>query len=297
MFKLSLFYLLLSGAFFSATIAAAQLHSKLRLVSYNIFNGFEHGNTQQQEKFTRWIKQQKPDIIALQELVGFKAADLEALAGSYGHTYAAILKEDGYPVGITSKFPIENIHRQTKGFWHGMLHVRIAGLHIIITHLSPFEWKFRKQEAEKIIDYIKENRLDSCVIMGDLNAYSPLDADELATHHALKEQMQLWDKKNPSYGNLKGGQFDYSVMATFLSAGFEDVIGRQVHPAALRMTFPAAFLYNWHWGDKRLKPLSERLDHILVTGNFFPYCEQATVHNGQDTEGISDHYPVSIVLR
>jgi len=297
MFKLLLFSFLLLAVPFCSKIAAAQMPGELHLVSYNVFNGFEHGNKLQQENFINWVKKQKPDILALQELVDLKASDLKALAGSYGHQYAVILKEEGYPVGITSKFPIEIISKQTKDFWHGVLHVRVAGLHIIVTHLSPFEWKFRKKEAERIISYIKEKQLDSCIIMGDLNAHSPLDADELATHRPLKQQMQLWDKNNPSYGNLKEGRFDYSVIATFLSAGFEDAIGRLIQPAALRMTFPAAFLYGWGWGDNRLKPLSERLDYILVTDNLFTSCIQATVHNGQDTEGIFDHYPVSIILQ
>ena len=275
----------------------AQSPDHLNIISYNIFNGFEHGNARQREKFLIWIKNQKADVVALQELVDFNAADLEKLAAAYGHPYTAIVKENGYPVGVTSRFPVEVISKQTDGFWHGMLHVRTAGLNIIVTHFSPFEWKYRKNEAEKVIHYVKENNLDSCIILGDLNAHSPFDADELETHEKLKTQMRNWDIKNPQYGNLYNGQFEYSVISTFLSAGFEDVIGRKVHPAKARMSFPAAFLYKWKWNDRRREALMERLDYILVSRDLYPFCNAAKVHNGPEAEGISDHYAVSISFK
>lgn len=53
-----------------------------------------------------------------------------------------------YPVGLTSKLPVTVVKKQPEGFWHRMLHARTAGLNLIVTHLSPFEWKFRAQEAE-----------------------------------------------------------------------------------------------------------------------------------------------------
>lgn len=67
-------------------------------------------------------------------------------------------------------------------------------------------------------------------------------------------------------------------------------------PAAERMSYPAATLYEWQWGDPRLKMLGERLDYILVSPALAPKCIDATVHNGKELEGISDHYPVSLLL-
>lgn len=295
--RLLIAFVILSGLLLNANAMQAQPPKELRIMTYNIFNGLEHGNTQQKEKFLKFIDQQKPDILALQELVDINAEELSKLAVSYGHPYSAIVKENGYPVGLTSKFPIEVISKQTEGFWHGMLHVRTAGLHFIVTHFSPFDWKFRKKEANKIVEYLKEQKLDTCIIMGDLNAYSPFDADEMSKHLAILHQIQDWDKKNPQYGNLKNKQFDYEVISTFLANGFEDIIGRKVYPAIKRMSFPAAFLYGWKWEDQRRTALSERLDYILVTNNLFPYCSQVMVHNGKEAEGISDHYPASFVLK
>ena len=109
------------------------------------------------------------------------------------YPYAAIVKEEGYPVGVLSKQPIEVIKKQVEGFWHGMMHVKTAGVDVIATHLSPFEWKYRLNEAQQIVDYIQANHLKDYYVAGDLNAHSPLDADEIAKHDTLLANMQRWD--------------------------------------------------------------------------------------------------------
>ena len=94
---------------------------------------------------------------------------------------------------------------------------------------------------------------------------------------------------------MRGEQFDYSVLSQFLSIGFADPVKRFV-PSDKRTTFPTATLYEWQWGDPRLKMLGERLDYILVSPSLAPRCVHASVHNGKDLEGISDHYPVSLIF-
>ena len=103
-----------------------------------------------------------------------------------------MVKEEGYPVGVLSKQPIEVIKKQVEGFWHGMMHVKTAGVDVIATHLSPFEWKYRLNEAQQIVDYIHRNHLKDYYVAGDLNAHSPLDADEIAGHDTLLVNMQRW---------------------------------------------------------------------------------------------------------
>lgn len=269
----------------------------LHIFSYNILDGFDRQqDTLRRERFVRWMRREDPDVVALNELVGYTEKDLQALALSYGHPYAVIVKEEGYPVGLTSKQPVTVVKKQLEGFWHGMLHARTAGLNLIVTHLSPFEWKFRGQEAEAIIQYVESNRLDSCLIMGDMNAYSPFDADEVETHEPLKQNMQKWDTAHPEYGNLREGDFDYSVLSRFIAAGFTDVIARFV-PAVRRMSYPTAWSYQWEWGDPRLPAYQEHLDFIFVSPSLVSRCIEAEVHNGADTDSLSDHYPVSLKIR
>jgi endonuclease/exonuclease/phosphatase family metal-dependent hydrolase len=273
----------------------AQEPTDLKLISYNIWNGFEK-HVERKDKFTQWIRKENPDIVALQELVDFKKADLQALSEGYGHQYSVLLKEKGYPVGISSRYPITVVKGFVDNFWHGMLHVKIRDLDIIVTHLSPFSWKYRQQEAQRIIQYVKDNGLEYCAIMGDLNSYSPFDAEWLEEKAALKENMLKWDKEHPEYGNLREGAFDYSVIATFLAHGFNDAIGQHVLPANQRVSFPSATLYDWRWGDNRLIPVSERLDYILLSAPLAPLLKNVSVHNGAELEGISDHYPVSATI-
>lgn len=286
--------LLLLSLFPFKGISRERAANTIKVISYNIWNGFEK-DAARQARFTEWMNAQQPDIVALEELVGINEKDLAALAASYGHPYVAIVKEEGYPVGLTSRQPIRVVNKQVEGFWHGMLHAQTYGLDIIVTHLSPFEWKYRLKEAEAITHYIRENKLESCMVMGDFNAYSPFDADEIETHTQLKQNMLGWDKSHPEYGNMRGERFDYSVLSEFLSIGFADPVKMFV-PAAERMSYPAATLYEWQWGDPRLKMLGERLDYILVSPALAPRCIDATVHNGKELEGISDHYPVSLLL-
>lgn len=267
---------------------------KLRVISYNIWNGFEH-DASRRANFINWIKGQQPDILAMTELVGFTEKDLGQLASEYGHKYYAIVKEEGYPVGITSNEPITVVKKQVEGFWHGMLHVKTHGLDMIVTHLSPHDWKFRLKEAQMLTSYIQDNQLDNCMVMGDFNAYSPFDADWVETHAQLIENMQKWDAEQETYRNMRDGRFDYSVLSKFLSIGLTDICRLYV-PADKRTTFPAAFLYGWQHGDTRLHGIGERLDYILVSPSLVSHCLDARIHNGIETEGISDHYPVSVDL-
>ena len=48
-------------------------------------------------------------------------------------------------------------------------------------------------EAQQIVDYIQANHLKDYYVAGDLNAHSPLDADEIAKHDTLLANMQRWD--------------------------------------------------------------------------------------------------------
>lgn len=146
-------------------------HEKIRIISYNIFNGFDWGkDTDRQERFVNWIRQQDPEILALQELCGFTQERLSALAKQWGHPYAVIVKENGYPVGITSKKPIDVKQKMLEHCGHGLLHVKTYGLDVLVTHLNPGNTNQRRQEAETITAYIKEHALDTCLLMGDMNA-------------------------------------------------------------------------------------------------------------------------------
>lgn len=272
---------------------SAQRRQPIKIISYNIWNGFE-GDSLRRAHFVEWTKNQSADLVILTELVSFKEKDLVTLGKVCGYPHTALLKEEGYPVGVLSRQPVKTISKQVDGFWHGMMHVQTQGIDVIATHLSPFEWSYRLDEATKIVDYIHKQNLKDYLVAGDLNAHSPLDADEIMTHDSLLVNMQRWDASQKKYRNLRNGRFDFSVIAKFLSVGMEDALGRLIRPAEKRMTYPAAFLYNWKIDDKRLPLRRERLDYILLSPSLMERCIRADVY---PVEGVSDHYPVSVWLK
>lgn len=267
-------------------------HQKIRIISYNIFNGFDWGkDMDRQNRFVEWIRQQDPEILALQELCGFTQEKLSALAKQWGHPYAVILKENGYPVGITSKQPIEVKKRMLEHCGHGLLHVKTYGFDVLVTHLNPNNTNQRRQEAETITRYIEEHALDTCLLMGDMNAHSPYDADYMESV-STELQMKYGGKESP---NLLDGQFDYSVIARFLSLPLVDVC-QKFTSASQRMSFPTPVLMYLSRNENIRKRVGERLDYIFVTQKILPLVVDAFIFNGDENDYLSDHYPVGVDL-
>jgi len=268
---------------------------KIRVISYNILDGFDGLKDMDRiERMVEWIKEKDPEIMAFQELVGFKQNDLQKLAESYGHSYAVILKEDGYPVGITSKKPIQVVNKLIEGFWHGVLHVKTYNMDFIVLHLSPSQKDFRMKEAQKITNYINENCPQSCLVMGDFNSESPFDADELETH--VKYMMRIGagsaenQKRKP-----RNPTVNYSVQSIFLSTELEDVC-RLFVKADKRTTFPTRILTDTSKREDLHALSGSRIDYILVAPDILNKCVDAFIWNGEDTDYLSDHYPIGVDL-
>lgn len=85
-----------------ASDMSGQSNRPIKLISYNIWNGFE-GDSLRRARFVEWIQSQAADIVVLTELVSFKEKDLVTLGRVCGYSHTALLKEEGYPVGGLSK--------------------------------------------------------------------------------------------------------------------------------------------------------------------------------------------------
>ncbi|KKB58537.1 endonuclease/exonuclease/phosphatase family protein [Parabacteroides gordonii] len=245
---------------------------KIKIISYNIMDGFSNGADKDRiARFTAWVKEQSPDVLALNELCGFTEAKLKELAAGYGHPYAAIVKENGYPVGLTSKTPIQVIDRKIDGYGHGLLHCKVLNMDFLVTHLNPSDRLKRKQEADNIVNYITDNRLTDCLLMGDMNAHSPFDAS--------------WTDEHLE---------NYAVISTFMAASLHDICYLFTADAQ-RYSFPTRILVSSPKGDA-LRRQQERIDFIFVTDSLRPNCVDAQIYNGSDTDYLSDHYPVGISM-
>lgn len=298
-----LFCVLLSSCFSSMAQTKEEIakvypeHQLIKVISYNIWNGFEGlKDVDRMKRVGAWLKKQAPDVVALQELCSFKEEDLLNFARSYGHTHVLLQKENGYPIGVTSKHPIEKVKvYMGKDMGHGFIHVRTFGMNMIVLHLSPSSWEKRLSEAKIVTDYMENKNLTRCLVMGDFNSHSPFDAEVLEKHTDLIRGWAAYGERYKENTWMHGKSLDFSVQSKFLSYPLEDAI-RVFVPADRRMSYPAFTFSKYYKGRTVLEQSGERVDYILSTFDLFDEIIDAHVWNGEETVYFSDHYPVGIDL-
>lgn len=263
--------------------------SQLRIISYNVWYGF----TQVPERkitWLAWMKEQDPDVVSLQELNEYNEKKLSDDASVYGHSYSALLKEEGFPTGITSRFPIEDIQRTTQGFHHGLLRARIQGIYFYVIHLHPSNWETRKLEINLILQDISKLPPESSVVLaGDFNTFSPLDS--LFYSHGRLEP--FFHDRDMMYGekNLNQYQLDYSVIQELMDQGFTDLEAAFRSPSyVFSGSFPTRIEKEGEHGDLR------RLDYVFVSANLLDRVAQAKIIASDTAQILSDHLPLVVDL-
>ncbi len=77
--------------FMSFSNNKTQEKATLKVMTYNIWNGFNWGkDTIRKANCIKWIQDKNPDVLALQELCGYNEAQLKADAAKWGHSYVKI---------------------------------------------------------------------------------------------------------------------------------------------------------------------------------------------------------------
>lgn len=266
----------------------------LKLISYNVYWGMRQDSTENKAKFAEWIKAQDTDILALQEMNGFTQRSLQDFAESYGHPYAILVKEpepDGgisFPVAITSKYPIVNVHRVVDNLIHGLIVAEIEGRHYMVTHFHPFSAVKRGHEIDLMLATMKSKPAQNkWLVMGDLNSVSPLDKEEYDNGLVLNHIRQDM-KKKPHNQNLISNELDYSVQQKVLNAGFIDTF-KFFHPG-FEASAPTKLFY-----DQSTFPL--RYDYLYVSGNMKGDLVKCEIIKDHFTDIYSDHYPVMLIFK
>lgn len=254
----------------------------LTVLSYNVKDGFEWKNKGNMERFTAWVSQLDPDVIVFQELVSFKHVDLTTLAKNYGHDFSVLLKEDGYPTGITSKQEIKNIERVfiTSKFSpyrvHGYINAETSGLNIFAVHFSSQSNDLVLQEAEHVITQAKLKSVNGPVLIsGDFNSISPIDEQMLGS--------KFWTTSMKKYRPARV-PFDYRTMHLFEDSGFKDAVtlnGNTFYKAS----FPTRTDY------LGADFLGFRLDYSYLSEPLSQQCDYAEILQDSYTNLASDHYP------
>ncbi len=283
--------LFLVTIFFSLHVIAQK---EIKIISYNVLEGLENEESYgegRHERCVKWLQEQNADVIALQELYRSEEK-LSADAKEWGHKYYA----KAGPIGLSSKEPIELVKKYKKGLWHGVLHCKTYGIDFIVVHLSPSDWKYRLREAEiikGIIDSVKQTS-NSYIVLGDFNAHSPFDGELYKQNPELIEKYKKGSPNNSS-PNLIGDYPDYSVMSFFYSFPLIDITERFV-PWYQRKTFPSPILIGVWRTAGSIGRTPERIDYILTTQEMSLNCKKVTIHNSEENDFISDHYPLEAVF-
>lgn len=270
---------------FSFTASRTGNRAPFRVISYNVWNGFE-SESQRKNTFVNWARKQHADVIAFEELNNFTQDSFASLAATWGHPYAVILKEKGYPVGISSRYPISHVYRLLPGMHHGCLYAEIKGIGFFVVHFSPFSSARRYEEARAVVRALqeKERAGKPAIILGDFNSFAPCDS-AYYNHTGIKDSMQLAQQKNKVLQNLnENNQLDYNVIRTLLDAGFYDsfsLFHKKFERSYPTKIYPAL-------------PESEKvkIDHILLSPEMKNKCTGMEIIKDAVTDTLSDHYPV-----
>ncbi len=243
-----------------------------KVVNWNVLYGFNHGNSI--DAGTQWIAGQSPDVVALQELNGNTSESLKELGQCWQHDHAVILKEKGFPVGLTSSQPIELIERGVDGFHHGFLHCKTHGIHFFVVHF----WPTKGHEAVAITDKIKPLLADGqrVVVLGDFNTHSRKDETFLLTKKKVKP---LFD-----------------VVDLFESIGLVDLVYKHDPEAKISCPSPIT-IPKWSADLEELESKRQRIDFILGDSAIAKFSTSGKIVITDEIENISDHYPVVVDFR
>ncbi len=258
-----------------------------RLITYNVWYGFTQA-PERKPQWIEWMQDQAPDVVSLQELNGYTPAQLAEDASSWGHAYSELLKEDGFPTGVTSKYPIEDIHRLREGFQHGLLRVKIEGMYFYIIHLHHGNWEVRNREIDLIIADIQTLPADSRVILaGDFNTFSPDDSVYYA--HGRLEDFFMEREIAFDEPNLYEGKLDYNVVQKLTDQGFVDLeVNMRPTEYTFTGTYPTLIEKEGEHGDQR------RLDYVFANPVLAEQVKHAQIVDNDTTFMVSDHLPVVV---
>ena len=214
---------------------------------------------------------------------GFTQKSLEDFAAKYGHPYAIQSKIEGFPVALSSKYPIVNVQKVVDNMWHAYLYANINHIHVFVIHFSPFSYKKRQQEVQQVLAHAATLPKDEKImIMGDFNSMASSDAAQLT--EAMLQGMRENERKHDHIRNLNNGQVDYSVTDAMKDAGFFDSYWLK------NKTFMPSI------PTKKYGQPARRIDFLWVNKSLAKQVKSSTIIHDKSTDHLSDHYPVFVVL-
>lgn len=231
------------------------------------------------------IDQQRPDILALQELRGFDrrgGEGMRAFAAAAGMDAHLARSAFGQPVAVLVRPPLR-MTRRSAVRWRLHHAAAIATvptdagpLRVVSTHLNPFSPERRRREARWLAArYGSRRRL--VALVGDLNSLDP------GTDHA--ERLARLAVAYRHRHLAADGTADTRAMAAFAAGGLVDVWPGA--GAGDPLTAPTA-----QGGGAEFSGM--RLDYVLASRPLAARVLRGYVARGGAAGYASDHYPVVV---
>ncbi len=262
---------LLFSSFCFLTVAVVQAESPgLKVICWNVLYGFNHGQSVQEAG--AWLNEEGADVVALQELNGISERGLLKMASRWGHGFAVTHKEVGFPVGLTSRKPIEVLERQSEGFHHGYLHVRTHEIHFFVVHFWPGKFHEVDWILEKAAPLL--SRGERVVILGDFNGCSRNDQDFLVKHATARE-------------------IDYTFTDRVEAKGFVDIVHKHDPSATVSCPSPIT-IPRWSKDWDELKTKRYRIDFVFADPGLAKRSCSGSILLSENLDAWSDHYPVVV---
>lgn len=238
-----------------------------------------------QERLARWLDQNQPDVLCLQELKVVDAEFPRELVEAAGY-HAAVFGQKTYNgVAILGRTEPSRVRRGLgdEDPQARLLAAEVAGVHVVNVYIpngqtvGSDKWAYKLAWMRRLAEYLDAHYKpsDPVVLCGDFNvARDDLDvarpdnwADSVLCHPDAREQLE-----------------------TIRRWGLIDVF-RQMHPEG--------GLYSW-WDYRMLgfaKNNGLRLDHIFATAPLAERCRAAEIDREERKgEKPSDHAPVIAVF-
>lgn len=277
---------------FFLSFLTVNAQEKIKILSYNVLFGLQKDSVQNIERYKAFVNGLDPDIVATQEMNGWKQKSLEELARSYGHPYALQSKEDGFPVALTAKYPLVNFTKVTENMWHSYIYAKVKGVHVFVIHFSPFSYSKRLEEVENIIAQTRElPQNEPILIMGDFNSLASSDAKQYDNN--VLETMKNQEAKHSHIRNLNSGEIDYTVLSKLENAGFKDSF--TMINTEFSGSVPTRKDGNGNW-KKSNKGTQKRIDFLWCNSAAASMLTKSEIIKNDSTDVISDHYPVYVEL-
>ncbi|MEV1289563.1 endonuclease/exonuclease/phosphatase family protein [Micromonospora sp. NPDC049679] len=259
-------------------------------MTYNIkTGGQDRGDRRRLDQVLAVIDEQRPDVLALQELRGFGGFPgfrrdrlVDRCAMALGMTAFLAGSLIGQPVAVLIRRPGRRVSAAPirRPFHHAAARVVVdtdrGPLAVVGTHLDPFSGRRRLREARWLAARLRHDPM--ALLMGDLNSLDPWSEHD--------ERIERLAARHRSRHLMAGSSatVDTRAVATLEAAGLVDLF-RQAPSGSKDYTAPTE-----QGGGREFSGM--RLDYIMATARVAALARGCRVVDGGAAEWASDHHPV-----